>query len=179
MRNCIIVLQLCFFSATAIAQEPRPAIVVNETTVGDALKLIGKYDDEFKIYACGHSSGHSNTWYTFKKWGLAVYTNNYIPERQGIKNDIVRNMGLFDTTNLGIMRSTQSYAYYDGMDYMPVNITNLGKLYGEAKKTLMPGDYYTLQFIDNPLVFWFRRSDDAFTGLTIDTPLNSNYFTRL
>jgi hypothetical protein len=122
----IIVICLTLTNCSSSKRTFAFATLVNEIQIGktemkNAIILTGNSDDEFETVACGKGSGHSSSWLTYKKLGLALYTISYSPERQdGYKNGIVRNIGIFDTTHLNVRRSEQQRVYY-GQDYYPIS----------------------------------------------------------
>ena len=105
-------------------------IQIDKTEMGNAMKLTGQSDDEFEYYACGRSSGHISGWSTYKKLGLALYSVSYTPDRQdGYKNGIVRDIGIFDTTNLTVRKSQQQRVYYGQWGLAQKNKQLYGKSY--------------------------------------------------
>ena len=107
-------------------------IEINKTEMKNVIALAGHSDDNFSVYACGRSSGHTSGWTTYKQFGLAFHSTSYNPAREdGYKNGLVRNIGIFDTTNLNVNRSKQQEIYYE-QDFPSISIVSLENVFGSA-----------------------------------------------
>jgi len=147
--------------------DPSNEIQIDKTEMGNATKLTGPSDDEFLAYACGRSSGHVSGWTTYKRSGLALYSVSYTPERQdGYKNGIVRDIGIFDTTNLTVKRSKQQKIYY-GESYYPVSRSNLELVFGKPDKIKNVDKVQYILYIQRQMTFVFNRESKQFIRLYI------------
>ena len=135
--------------------------------MGNAMKLTGQSDDEFEYYACGRSSGHISGWSTYKKLGLALYSVSYTPDRQdGYKNGIVRDIGIFDTTNLTVRKSQQQRVYY-GQGYYPISKPNLELVFGKPDKIKSVDTIQYISYSQKHLTFAFNKESNKFIRLYI------------
>ena len=142
-------------------------IQIDKTEMGNAMKLTGQSDDEFEYYACGRSSGHISGWSTYKKLGLALYSVSYTPDRQdGYKNGIVRDIGIFDTTNLTVRKSQQQRVYY-GQGYYPISKPNLELVFGKPDKIKSVDTIQYISYSQKHLTFAFNKESNKFIRLYI------------
>ena len=150
-----------------IFTEASNEIQIDKTEMGSAIKLTGQSDDEFETYACGRSSGHTSGWSTYKKLGLALYSVSYNPDRQdGYKNGIVRNIGIFDTTNLTVKRSQQQRVYY-GEAYYSISKVNLELVFGKPDKIKYVDTIQYILYSKKRMTFAFNKESNKFIRLYI------------
>lgn len=143
-------------------------IQIDKTEFGNAIKLTGQSDEEFITYACGGGSGHENGWSTFKKLGLAIYTVSYTPDRKdGYKNGIVRDIGIFDTTNLKVRKSKQEAIYYN-QDYYPISKLNLEIVYGKPNKIKIKDSVQYIFYNERQMTFAFNKQNNQFIKLYLN-----------
>ena len=147
--------------------DPSNEIQIDKTEMGNAIKLVGQSDDEFENYACGRSSGHVSGWSTYKKLGLALYSVSYTPDRQdGYKNGIVRDIGIFDTTNLTVRKSQQQRVYY-GQGYYPISKSNLELVFGKPDKIKNVDTVQYILYSQKQMAFAFNKDSKKFIRLYI------------
>ncbi len=140
-------------------------IKIDKTTIESAIKLIGPFDELLRISACGRVTGHSSNWFTYKKLGFAIFSVTYIPEKQnGYKNEIVRNIGIFDTTNLSKRGSKQHNLYID-QDFYSITKSNLKIIWGKPNKIKNIDTLQNYYYYNKNLVFTFNRINENFICL--------------
>jgi hypothetical protein len=142
-------------------------IEINKTEIDKAIKLAGQNDDEFTVHACGKSSGHSYSWTTYKNFGIALYTTSYTPERKdGYKNEIIRNIGIFDSANLNLNGSAQQSIYYN-QDFPNISTFSLKTILGKAEnvKNIDTIQYHV--YTKRKIIFAFHKQNKNFLRLYI------------
>ncbi len=159
LASCRTVNRLTNFCTTSNEIEIDKTEMIKATTLG------GKSDDEFEVYACGTSSGHSYGWTTYKNFGIAFYSKSYTPERQdGYRNGIVRNIGIFDSTKLNLNRSKQQEIYYN-QDFPNITTASLETVLGKAQhiKNIDTIQYHI--YTKRQIVFAFHKQNKKFLRL--------------
>ena len=164
---CLIITSCSVLHRQFIFTDPSNEIQIDKTEMGSAIKLVGQSDDEFENYACGRSSGHVSGWSTYKKIGLALYSVSYTPDRQdGYKNGIVRDIGIFDTTNLTVRRSKQQEVYY-GQGYYPISKSTLELVFGKPDKIKNVDTVQYILYSQKQMTFAFNKESNKFIRLYI------------
>ena len=161
ITSCSVLHRQIYFSDTS------SEILIDKTEMEHAIKLVGQSDDEFVTSACGRNSGHTSVWSTYKKLGLALYSVSYTPDRQdGYKNRIVRDMGIFDTSNLNIKKSQQQRIYY-GQDYYPISKLNLELFFGKPDEIKNVDTVQYIVYLQRQMTFTFNKENKRFIRLYI------------
>jgi hypothetical protein len=163
---CLVIASCNLLKRQMNFSDPSKEIEVDKTEIEYPNNLFGKSDDDFTTYACGRSSGHESTWLTYKKLGLALYTVSYTPDRDGFKNGVIRDIGIFDTTNLSIRKSQQHIAYY-GQSYFPVTKSNLELAFGKPDIIRYVDTVQYISYSDKQMIFAFSKSNSKFIKLYI------------
>ena len=164
---CLIITSYRVFPRQIYFSDTSSEILIDKTEMEHAIKLVGPSDDEFVTYTCGSSSGHTSVWSTYKKLGLALYSVSYTPIRQdGYKNGIVRDMGIFDTSNLSVNKSQQQRIYY-GQDYYPISKLNLEIFFGKPDKIKNVDTVQYIVYLQKQMTFTFNKENKKFIRLYI------------
>ena len=164
---CLIITSCRVFHRQIYFSDTSSEILIDKTEMEHAIKLVGQSDDEFVTYTCGSSSGHTSVWSTYKKLGLALYSVSYTPNRQdSYKNGIVRDMGIFDTSNLSVNKSQQQRIYY-GQDYYPISKLNLEIFFGKPDKIKNVDTVQYIVYLQKQMTFTFNKENKKFIRLYI------------
>jgi hypothetical protein len=147
-------------------------IETNRTTVKSALGILGNYDDNFETVADGISSngagaGHTSTWFTFKKYGIAIHTVIHYPQNDSL-DGLVQIVRIFDTTTLSNKRgnSIQIQRYYDE-DYYMIRQETLNTVFGNPDKIKTLNSLIYFFYRKNSLVFVFDKQNKSFMKMYI------------
>lgn len=147
--------------------KPSNEIKVDKTELIKINEILGGSNHEFEDYACGLNVTNVKGWWTYQKFGLALYTEYYNPDRQdGYKNNIVRSIKIFDTINLENKRSKEHDIYYN-QKFTDISTLSLDSIFGKTDYIKNKGNNQYYIYPKRHMTFVFDRQTKAFLNLYI------------
>jgi hypothetical protein len=142
-------------------------VVLDVSQIESVTSFLGNPDDSLELLNCGTNVAYSRITKFYKNRGLAILTDANNPELDHHKNNLVRIIQIFDSTDLVMINGKQRFKhFYD--NHTTVSDSTLIKMYGNPDSIKIYKKNYSLFYGKKHMVFMFEKKSRKFIRLYID-----------